>query len=94
MTNGTAELKETAAAGLVEFFKRCMSDSWERCDVDGGDIQDWGVKLGLLVEVPYDPLKHGEEGFAEGVDPGEVWFEYSDGVKAIMASNQPLTPRS
>ena len=44
-------------------------------DVDGQDLQDKAIALGLLREVPYDPARHGEEGLVLGVEPGDEWIE-------------------
>lgn len=53
--------------------------------IDGGDVQDKAVELGLLVEVEggWDPDKHDTEHWSHDfMDPGDPYFELADCLKA------------
>lgn len=66
---------------LRDFAKWAISNSsFAGADLDGGQVQDEAVKLGLLVEVPYDRAKHGE---VDDVDEGDTLYEYAGPLKAI-----------
>lgn len=43
---------------------------------DGADIQELGIKHGLLEMVPYDPEKHGESDW--GHKPGDDWLQLTN----------------
>ena len=64
---------------LAEFAELCIRSSWEGLDVEGCDIQEWGVQLGLLVETKYDPEKHGPSDF--DLELGDPYFVFSDWFK-------------
>ncbi len=64
---------------LAEFAELCFQSAWEGNDVDGGDIQEWGVQLGLLVETKYDPKKHGPSEY--DLEPGDTYYVFSDWFK-------------
>lgn len=50
---GARESESHAPANAIEFFWRCWDYArGERPEPDGGDIQEWGVELGLLKAVP------------------------------------------
>lgn len=58
---------EQENARLRKFWERARDNAFEGCDMDGGEIQEVGLELGLLRSEPYDPIKHGDhEGFEEG----------------------------
>jgi hypothetical protein len=57
---------------LRAFITDVMLKSWEGYDVEGDTLQELGLKHGVLVQVPYDPAKHGESEFE--VEPGEPWY--------------------
>ena len=73
---------DSAAAGggaLVEFARYIIkSYAWGQT-VDGGDVQDTAERLGLIVEVPYDPAIHGENDC--DAQPGDPWFEFCRSLK-------------
>ena len=76
---------------LKDFIKYCVEESaFQGCDLDGcdrngWDVQDYAVKCGILVEVPYDPAKHGDDHDIEP-EPGDPWFEFSPEFKAFTDS--------
>ena len=57
-----------------ESFGRAIMACWPH-DVDGGELQDLGVKHKLLVEVEggYNPAIHGEDHWYDPV-AGDQWF--------------------
>lgn len=64
---------------LARFASEAFAVSWEGCDLEGGEIQGMGVRLGLLVETKYDPKAHGEH----DAEPGDRFYVYSDEFKAL-----------
>ena len=59
------------------FAKAILTKYWDGdCgDIDGMDVQDLAEEHGVIVKVPYDPEKHGEEGGSEfGIEPGDDWY--------------------
>lgn len=70
---------------LIKFAENAFLVSWDGCDLDGGEIQDMGVALGLLTKSEYDPSIHGED--FEG-EPGDTYYTYSDAFKALLESLQ------
>jgi hypothetical protein len=57
---------------LMEFLEFALAASWDGCDLSGGEIQDEALRLGLIIEVPYDPEIHGENDC--DVKPGDPWY--------------------
>lgn len=51
---------------LQEFWKQLCWQMWECWEMDYDFFHEWGLKLGLLKEVPYDPEVHGELDAEEG----------------------------
>lgn len=51
-------------------------------DLDGADIQEKAVACGLLVQTKYDPAIHGRAENSEYVEPGDVWYVFSDEFRA------------
>lgn len=71
-------------AALAEFFNCCTESAWDGSGIDGSDVQEWGVDLGLLTKTQYDPEKHGLNDY--DVAPGEDWYVFSDWLKATIAA--------
>lgn len=71
-------------AALKEFFRWAMQNGpWGGNDLDGADVQERALKLGLIVREPYDPEKHGEPGAAFDyceINPGDEWFVLAPGI--------------
>ena len=63
------------------FAKTLLQYAFDGEDITGADIQQLGIKHGLLVEVPYGPDKHGEHEFAEH---GDLWHVYSPEFEAFL----------
>jgi hypothetical protein len=73
---------------LAEFARWAVENgTWSGCDLDGADIQDKALECGVIVQVPYDPEKHGTQYHGE-LDPGEPWYVFSDEFYAAMHSPQ------
>lgn len=73
---------------IAEFARWAVeSGCWEGCAIDGGDIQDKALELGIIVETKYDPDKHGRQYLAE-IDDGDTWYVFSDDFFAALASVQ------
>jgi hypothetical protein len=70
---------------LAEFARWAVENGcWGGCDLDGADVQDKAIECGVIVQVPYDPKKHGRS----ELDPGEPWYVFSDVFYAAMQSPQ------
>lgn len=63
------EARVKALERFAQFFKKVF-ESWVDApgDIDGGDVQDWGEKFGIMEPVLYDPEKHGEVDAVQGED--------------------------
>ena len=82
-----ADAPAEGTRAAVEFARHIISTyAWGR-EVDGGDVQEMAVSLGLLVEVPYDPAKHGENDC--DVEPGDPWFVFSGALAAASPRSTP-----
>ena len=57
---------------LKEFAKTMIEDVWNERGGDCFAIQDAAEAFGLIVKVPYDLEKHGENNC--DVQPGDDWF--------------------
>lgn len=70
MTPGTprefVSVPREATEALNKFAQDAFEIAWDGGDFDGGNIQDVGVALGLLIEEKFDPVKHGELDGEEG----------------------------
>lgn len=71
------------ADALREFFRWAVREAtWDGVDLNGCDIQDKAVELGLLVEEIYDPAKHGDEPYQMwDIEPGQDLFVFAPGIK-------------
>lgn len=69
-----AELKAENAR-LAAFAKEVLRAGWEGSAVDGGTLQELGVKHGLLRETKYDPAQHGPNDC--DAEPGDPWFVFA-----------------
>jgi len=47
-------MSEPDSAKLKQFAERCFEAAWEG-DVDSGDVQEWGIELGLLEQRKVNP---------------------------------------
>jgi hypothetical protein len=79
---------DTLRAPLVEFLKWAMNyGPWIGSDLDGADVQEKALALGLIVETKYDPEIHGTTSEnSEYVEPGDQWFVLADSLKAAPCS--------
>ena len=79
-------LKTQAGVAVKEFARWVIQNAcFEASDLDGGDVQDKALALGLLREEPYDPERHGDPcRWSEYVSRGEPWFVFSE-MLAITA---------
>jgi hypothetical protein len=83
-----AELSVDGKA-MVAKGSRVVAWLWEAWSnggtLDGGDIQEYLVKEGLVERVPYDPGKHGTDfDAAEYMEPGDDYFVASDMGRALL----------
>jgi hypothetical protein len=81
----TPSRDDVLIGALVKFAETAFLVSWDGCDLDGSEIQDMGVALGLLSKSEYDPSVHGDD--FEG-EPGDPYYTYSEAFKAIRESLQ------
>lgn len=82
----------TAEGGLIAFAKECLRTAFEGESLDGGDIQELGVKHALLREVNFDKAVHRDpEGYAQN---GDQWFTFTDllagDIASLSAENKAL----
>ena len=69
---------------LAEFIAWAIREgSWQGCNLDGGDVQDKAVEMGILVETKYNPRIHGENDC--DAEPGCPWFVFSPAFKTALA---------
>jgi hypothetical protein len=69
---------------LKKFAVTIVRSTWgDSGELDGLQIQDLAEKLGVIVEVPYDPAVHGSNDI--GVLPGEPWFVFPDSLKDVLS---------
>ena len=83
---------ETQASVAVKEFARWVIQNacFEASDLDGGEVQEKALALGLLREEPYDPEIHGEPSAAHDfcdIARGEPWFVFSE-MLTITADSQ------
>ena len=57
-------------------------NSWLGGTLDGGEVQDKAVEMGILVKTKYDPKIHG--GTDWGAVQGCPWFVFSDEFNATL----------
>ena len=89
-----AEAAESRVRALEDALRKhqalwdVIRDDLFHCgDIDGGTMQDAAVAAGLLVEVAYDPEKHGD---IEDVEPGEQCFvDAKVAAKALALGAKP-----
>lgn len=70
-----------ARRAAAKFAKMILDAYWPDCfDIDGADIQEMGVKSGVMVEVPggYNESVHGESIY--DADPGDRWYVAHPGL--------------
>jgi hypothetical protein len=86
---------DTLRAPLVEFLKWAMNyGPWIGSDLDGADVQEKALALGLIVETKYDPEIHGTTSEnSEYVEPGDQWFVLADSLKAAPCSPDTDKPQ-
>jgi hypothetical protein len=74
-------------ANLAKFAQWALTEgAWHGHDLDGGDVQEKAVELGLVVQVPYDPEIHGESEFE--IEPGDSWFLFSKDMTLVLANSK------
>lgn len=62
-----------------------MNGPWEGCSLDGGEVQEKAVELGIIVKTKYDPEKHGAGADA---DPGDDWYVFSPAFKKVQRTKR------
>lgn len=68
---------------LAEFARWVITESVRKgCDLDGGEVQEKAVELGILVETKYDPAVHGTNDI--DAEAGDTWFVFSEAMKASI----------
>ena len=73
MSDDMCSAAGAAGPQLGAFARYVVETMWETLDVDGGDLQDRAIELGIIVPVPggFDPDKHHSEWNSERGDP---WY--------------------
>lgn len=74
---------------LLAFARDALRNFWEQ---DGPEMQEMGVKHGLLIETKYDPAVHGETDC--DAKPGDEWFVFADWLRKPVTIMPPPTPAS
>lgn len=70
----------------IEFARWALTEgSFQGCNLDGGEIQDKALELGLIRETKFDPAKHGEH---SDFEKGDSYYEFA-GPLARARSAQP-----
>lgn len=78
----TTETPTDLTSRLAVFASKCINAAWDGDGIDGGDIQEMAIGLGLVVSTRYDPSLHGESLW--DAEPGDPWYVFSDDVKALL----------
>lgn len=81
-------LEEQRSRALAAFATHVLEALWEGYDLDGGDIQDLGLKFGLIKAVAYDPSTHVDV-HGVGPEPGSEWFIQEPWLTDLAAGHQP-----
>jgi hypothetical protein len=60
---------------LAQFFDWAIKASWDGKNLDGGEVQEKALELGLIQCVPYSYDSHGPRGRHDfGLDDGDNWY--------------------
>lgn len=82
--DAAAMLKQINAA--LVFTRWAISEGpWQGGNLEGGEIQQKAVELGLITKTEFDPTIHGESDVAE---PGDPWFVFSPLLSASTPSHE------
>lgn len=74
---------------LAEFVRWAIERGcWEGCEVDGADIQDKAVELGILMETKYDPEFHNPPEWVD-IEPGAVLYVFSEEFLTALRTPKP-----
>ena|SRR3990167_1581267 len=65
---------------LVAFAREAIDTAFQGGGLDGGDIQEMGVKYGLLMDEKFDPAKHGEDLSVE-FEEGDTIYVLTDIIR-------------
>jgi hypothetical protein len=77
------ESLQNEKTALSAFAKQIIYAAWEGGQYDGAEIQDLGVKHGLLIKEGYDPDVHGSDlGF--DFAPGDIIYVYSPILQIVQ----------
>lgn len=67
--------REPAYTACRKFARWVIRHScFDGCDLDGMDVQEKALELGLLIETNYDPAIHPEN---EEREPGDTYLEFA-----------------
>lgn len=86
MTDHTAlisSLEKDLTPKLAGFAREVLGALWEGYDLDGADIQELGLKYGLITREAFDPEKHTDH-LGVGVYPGDEWFVEIPALRAFQ----------
>lgn len=61
------------SATLARFAREVLGALWEGYDLDGGEIQNLGLKHGLIREVAFHPARHTDH-LGVGAAVGDPWY--------------------
>lgn len=75
---------------LAKLGCESIDASNEGSDFDGAEIFELAVKVGAVVQVPFDPEKH-EDVHGVGMEEGDTWGEIPDAVLAVKRALQVET---
>jgi hypothetical protein len=70
------------------FTRAILLSLWGGEDLDGGDIQELGLKHGVIRRTTFDPTRHTDH-LGVGAEPGDEWFE-----TALSALPSPPEPKA
>lgn len=66
------------------FTRAVLRALWDGYDLDGADIQELGLKYGVIRRTVFNPAKHTDH-HGVGANPGDEWFVEAPALSKAVA---------